>query len=216
MTYFRELPNIQYQNFLEDSNSSQDYILMKNIFLRGKLREDLRVNLVNFDRYTIGDGERPDQIAEKLYGNVTYDWIVIVSAGITNVQDEFPLSSQQLYEYVTEKYGVEGASDVRYYETVEVKDKLKRLILPAGVAVDQNFQIPNPDDPALGFLTPVRSVSNWDYETEKNDAKREINVLKRSYLNQFVLDMRDLSTYKFNSEFVNTNTIRVANTNNQS
>lgn len=216
MTYFRELPNIQYQNFLQESSGSQDYILMKNIFLRGKLRDDLRINFVNFNKYTIGDGERPDQIAEKLYGNPTYDWIVIISAGITNIQDEFPLSSQQLYEYVTEKYGVEGANDIRYYQTEEVRDSQKRLILPAGVTVDQNFQIPNPDDPALGFLRPVRGFTNWEYETEKNDAKREINVLKRSYLNQFVLDMRDLSTYKFNSEFINSQTIRVANTNNQS
>jgi len=216
MTYFRELPNIEYQNFLDSSSGSQDYVLMKNIFLRGKLRDDLRINFINFDKYTIGDGERPDQIAEKLYGNPGYDWVVLISAGIVNYQDQFPLSSQQLYDYVIYKYGVEGANDIRYYETTEVKDDEDRLILPEGIRVDKNFTIPTPDDPALGFLNPVRGVSNWTYETRLNDDKREINVLKRAYLNQFVLDMRDLATYKFNSEFVNTNTIRVANTKNQS
>lgn len=216
MTYFRELPNIQYQNFLGESTGSQDYILMKNIFLRGKLRDDLAVNFINFDKYTIGDGQRPDQIAEELYGSPDYDWVVLISAGITNVQDQFPLSSQQLYEYVTEKYGVEGANEICFYETEEVKDNQNRLILPAGVVVDPTFTIPHPDDPALGFLNPVRGVSNWDYETRKNDDKREINVLKRAYLNQFVLDMRDLATYKLNSEFIDSNTIRVANSKNQS
>lgn len=216
MTYFRELPNIEYQNFIGHTSGSQDYILMKNIFLRGKLRDDLKVNFVNFDKYIIGDGERPDQIAEKLYGNSGYDWIVLISAGITNIQDQFPLSSQQLYDYVTEKYGVEGANDVRYYHTTEVRDKNNRLILPADIVIDPNFTIPNPDDPALGFLRPVTGVTNWEYENNKNEEKREINVLKRSYLNQFVLDMRDLSTYKFNSEFINPTTIRVANTKNQS
>ena len=216
MTYFRELPNIEYQNFLSESGGSQDYILMKNIFLRGKLRDDLAVNFVNFTKYTIGDGERPDQIAEKLYGSSEYDWVVLISAGITNVQNEFPLSSQQLYDYVTTKYGEEGANEVRYYETREVRDNMDRLILPSGIVVDKDFRIPDPDDPALDFLNPVYGVSYWEHETRLNDDKREINVLKRSYLNQFVLDMRDLATYKINSEFINSKTIRVSNTKNQS
>ena len=216
MTYFRELPNVEYENFLESSTGSQDYILTKNLFLRGKLRDDLAVNFVNFTKYTIGDGERPDQIAEAVYGSADYDWVVLISAGITNVQNEFPLSSQQLYDYVTEKYGVEGANDIAFYETTEVKDRLNRLILPAGVNVDKNFTIPNPDDPALGFLNPVLGVTNWEYENRINEEKRTINILNKAYLNQFVLDMRDLATYKFNSEFVNPKTIRVANTKNQS
>lgn len=216
MTYFRELPNIQYQNFLSEATGSQDYILMKNIFLRGKLRDDLAVNFIVFDKYTIGDGQRADQIAEELYGDSSYDWVVLIVAGITNVQNEFPLSSQQLYEFVTEKYGVEDANDIRFYETVEVRDDQDRLILPAGVVVDKNFQIPNPDDPALGFLTPVIGITNWEYETRINESKRQINVLRKSYLNQFVLDMRDLATYKLNSEFVDSKTIRSENTKNQS
>ena len=216
MTYFRELPNIEYQNFLSDSTGTQDYILMKNLFLRGKLRDDIAVNFITFNRYTIGDGERPDQIAEKLYGNSGYDWVVLLCANITNLQNEFPLSSQQLYDFVTEKYGEEGANNIRFYETVEVKDNEDRLILPAGIVVDEDFQIPNPDDPALGFLTPTTGVTNWEHETRINEAKREINVLKKEYLNQFVLDMRDLATYKFNSEFIDPKTIRVSNTKNQS
>lgn len=215
MTYFRELPNVEYENFLESSTGSQDYILTKNIFLRGKLRSDLAVNFVNFDKYVIGDGERPDQIAESVYGSPDYDWVVLISAGITNVQNEFPLSSDQLYKYVIEKYGVEGANDIAFYETVEIKDDQNRLILPAGINVDKHFTIPNPDNPG-GFLTPVIGITNWEQESRINDAKRTINVLNKSYLNQFVLDMRDLATYKFNSEFVNPKTIRVANSKNQS
>ena len=215
MTYFRELPNIEYQNFLSNSTGSQDYILMKNIFLRGKLRDDLANNFVKFDKYTIGDGERPDQIAEKLYGDPGYDWVVLLCANITNLQNDFPLSSQQLWDYVTAKYGETGANNIRFYETVEVKDADKKLILPAGINVDEDFQIPDPANPG-GFLNPTLGVTNWEYETRINDGKREINVLRRAYLNQFILDMRDLATYKFNSEFVNPKTIRVSNTNNQS
>ena len=43
MSYFRELPNVEFENFLENSTGSQDYILLKNIFIRGKLRDDLQM-----------------------------------------------------------------------------------------------------------------------------------------------------------------------------
>ena len=214
MTYFRELPNVEYQNFLAEKSGSQDYILMKNIFLRGKLRDDLQNVFTLFNKYEISEGERPDQIAQKIYGSVEYDWVVLVTANIINYQDQFPLTSQQLWEYVEEKYG-NAANDIRYYVTKEVKDAFGRLILPAGLVVDKDFTIPNPDAPG-NILNPTTGVSNWDYETEKNDEKKTIYVLKRDYLNQFLTDMQDLATYGFNSEFIDEKTIRVSNTVNKS
>lgn len=214
MTYFRELPNVEYQNFLSDSNSSQDYILMKNIFIRGKLRDDLQNVFTLFDKYIIQGDERPDQIANKLYGDPGLDWVVRVVAEIKTIPNDYPLSSQQLYEFCEEKYGT-SLNDLRYYQTTEVKDSSGRLIMPAGIVVDENFTIPNPDIPT-SILNPVVGISNFDYEREKNDEKREIFVLKESYLGQFLRDMRDISTYGFNSEFVDTKTIRVTNTKNTS
>ena len=215
MSYFRQLPNVQYQNFLSDSTGSQDYILMKNIFIRGKLRDDLQNVFTIFNKYVIQGDERPDQIAEELYGDPELDWVVLIIAEIITFQNDYPLTSQQLWEYVTEKYGEEGANDVRFYETKEVRDGFNRLILPAGKQVDRNFTIPNPDFPTA-TLNPTTGVSNWTYETRKNDAKREIYVLKNEYVGQFLKDMRDISTYGFNSEFVDEKTIRTENTKNQS
>lgn len=214
MTYFRELPDIEYQNFLSDSTGSLDYIKMKNIFIRGKLRDDLQNVFTVFQKYVISENERPDQIAQKLYGSPEYDWVVLVTANIINLQNDYPLTSQQLFNYVVEKYGEEGAQDIRFYETTEVKDASGRLIMPAGIVVDADFTIPNPDVPQL-TLSPVVAISNWDYEGRVNDEKKEIYVLRQSYLGQFLNDMRDISTYGFNSEFVNERTIRVSNTLNQ-
>ena len=210
MTYFRELPNVEYQNFLAEKSGSQDYILMKNIFLRGKLRDDLQNVFTLFNKYVISEGERPDQIAEKLYGDPGLDWVVLVTANIINYQDQFPLTAQQLWEYVTEKYGEENINETRYYVTKEVKDAFGKLILPAGLVVDKDFTIPNPDAPG-NILNPTTGVTNFDYESKKNDDKKTIYVLKREYLNQFLNDMQDLATYGFNSEFIDEKTIRVAN-----
>ena len=211
MTYFRELPNVEYQNFLPDSKGSQDYILMKNIFIRGKLRDDLQNVFTIFNKYVISENERPDQIAEKLYGDPGLDWVVLTVANIINYQNDYPLTAQQLYDYVNEKYGEQNVSNIQYYQTTEVRDAQDKLILPAGLVVDNTFTIPNPDIPQL-TINPVVAISNWDYETEINDRKKEIYVLKNAYLNQFLEDIEDIATYGFNSEFINPKTIRTANT----
>ena len=215
MGYFRELPNVEYQNFLSNSTGSQDYILMKNIFIRGKLRDDLQNVFTIFDKYVIRGDERPDQIAEELYGDPQLDWVVIIIAEIINFQNDYPLSSQQLWEYVTKKYGEENINDIHHYETKEVKDQFNRLIMPAGLQVDKNFTIPDPDFPT-DILNPTTGVTNFEYEGRINDDKREIFVLKPGYVGQFIKDMRDISRYGFNSEFVDSKTIRVANTKNES
>ena len=214
MTYFRELPNIEYQNFLASSSGSQDYILMKNLFIRGKLRDDLQNVFTIFNRYTIYGDERPDQIANKLYGDPGLDWVVLINANIYNFQNDYPLSSQQLWVYVTKKYGEENINNVNYYETRAVRDSRNRLILPGKQTVDKNFTIPNPDIPG-GELNPVTAVTNFEMEGRRNDEKRQIFVLKNEYIGQFIKDMRDISTYSFNSEFVDKKTIRVTNTKNQ-
>lgn len=209
MTYFRQLPDLEYPNIVDSDATLGDYQLFKNIFIRGKLRDDLQNILTVFQKYTILDGERPDQIAEKLYGDVELDWVVITTANIINLQNDFPLSNQALYEYIVGKYGEDGMQDIRYWQTTEVRDSMKRLILPAGKVVDKDFTIPDPDLP-IRDLNPVIAVSNFDYERMKNDDKREIYVLRNEYIGQFLNDMEDIATYGFSSEFVNEKTIKVA------
>ena len=214
MGYFNQLPNVEYQNFIDEDRGSRSYILMKNIFLRGKLRDDLQNIFTVFNKYVIQGDERPDQIANDLYGDPELDWVIITVGNYINFQNEYPLSSQQLYDFCIKKYGEEGVNNTQYHVTTEVKDSDGRMILPAGLRVDKDFTIPNPDIPT-SFLNPVAGVSNWEYETQLNDKKREIFVLKPEYIGQFLDDIRDISTYGFNSEFVDEKTIRVANTKNQ-
>ena len=214
MAYFKRLPEIQYQNFLANTNGSEDYIQVKNIFLRGKLRDDLQSNFTVFDKYVISEKERPDQIAENLYGDPSLDWVIITASNIINYQNEFPLTNQQLYDYILEKYG-KNKDKVRYYITTEVRDSKDRLILQEGIVVDSDFTIPDPDLPT-SILNPVTGITNFEYETKLNDDKKTIYVLRPEYINQYLQDMRDLSRYGFNSEFITTNIIRTENTINQS
>ena len=139
MSYFRELPNLEYQSFLSDRKSVNDYLLVKNIFRRVKLRDDLQNIFTLFNKYQIPDGSRPELVAEELYGSVQYDWVVLISAGITRVRDEWPLSDKQVYDYAEEIYG-DDLNAIHHYETIEVRDSQDRLILPAGKVVDADFK----------------------------------------------------------------------------
>ena len=211
MGYFRELPNLLYPSFLPNKTSSLDFIEIKNLFRRAKLRDDLQNNFTVFEKYEIPMGLRPDTVAEELYGSDELDWVVLTVAGILNVRNEWPLSNRDLYEYSLNKYG-ESLNSTRFFETKETKDSNGRLILPKGKVVDSNFTIPKPGEPTA-TLNPVVGISNYEYETRINDEKRNIFVLREEYLQQFLNDMRELMTYDESSEFNDQRTAQTENTN---
>ena len=210
MGYFRELPDLQYQSFLSDSLSSQSYLTVKNLFRRNKLRDDLSGVFTLFNKYEIPEGSRPELVAEEFYGDAELDWVVLMTAGIINVRDEWPLSYYHLYKYTEEKYGT-ALNDVHHYETKEVKDSSGRLILPKEKVVDSDFTIPNPDD-YTATLNPVRGVSNWEYEVRENDKKSSIYLLRREYLQQFLNDMRQIMLYDRSSQYITEDLARTENT----
>ena len=211
MGYFRELPNILYPSFLPEKTSSLDFILVKNVFRRVKLRDDLYKNFVVFQKYEVPEGARPDTVAEDLYGSSNLDWVVLTVAGIINVRNEWLLSNRDLYNYCFNKYR-DSLNSTRFFETTEVKDNSGRLVLPKGKIVDSGFTIPNPSNPST-TLNPVVGISNFIYETRINEEKRNINVLKQENITEFLDDMREIMTYQESSEFVSRRVAQTENTN---
>ena len=211
MGYFRELPNLLSPSFLPEKASSLDYIEVKNIFRRVKVRDDLYNNFTVFQKYEIPEGARPDTVAEDVFGSANFDWVVLTVAGIINVRNEWPLSNHDLYNYCFDKYG-DSLNSVRFFETKEVKDSSGRMILPKGKVVDSNFTIPNPTN-SSATLNPVVGISNFIYETRLNEEKRNINILREEYLQEFLDDMRQIMTYDNSSEFINQRTIQAENLN---
>jgi hypothetical protein len=209
MGYFRELPNLRYPSFLREKKSSLDYIEVKNVFRRIKLRDDLQKNFTIFNKYEIEEGMRPDTVAEELYGNSEFDWIILTVAGILNVRNEWPLNNRDLYNYCLDKYD-DSLNSVRFFETKEVKNADGKLILPKGKVVDSGFTIPNPDN-VSATLNPVVGISNYEYETRLNDEKRNIYVLREGYIQTFLNDIREIMTYDESSEFVDERTIQTEN-----
>ena len=223
--YFKELPTLRYPSFLSDKNSSLDYVDAKNLFRRVKLREDIQNILTLFDKYEIPEGFRPENVAEDLYGSDQLDWVVIVCAGIVNIRDEWPLSNNDLYEFSVAKYG-NNLNDVHHFETKEVKDSKNRIVLEKGKIVNQDFKLFYYDDGevktndltklgtnVVAINSPVVSVSNYLYESFRNEEKRNIYVLKRGFLLQFLDDFRDIMIYEPSSQFVSNSVVQTENTN---
>ena len=168
------------------------------------------------------EGARPDTIAEDFYGDSELDWVVLMTAGILNVRNEWPLSNRDLYEYAYELYGNE-LNSVHHYETIEIKDSDGKLILPKGKRVDKDFTVSYYDNGNYWTKTgiynlstningSIGSVTNWEYETIKNDKKRSIYLLRRMYLQQFLNDMRNIMVYQRSSQRVTDRLARTENT----
>ena len=230
MSYFRELPNLLYQSNLLSKISSQEYVAVKNLFRRVKLLDSVQDQATLYSKYVILEGQRPDTIAEKVYGSADLDWVVVLTAEITNIKDQWPLNNFDLYRYAENKYG-NDLNAVHHYETLEVRDAKGRLILPAGQVVDTSFTIPAPYDATLSSnsytavgayentkytgnndISPIIGISNYQYETRKNEEKREIFLMKPTYLQQYLNEMREIMNYGESSQFINEKLIRTENT----
>ena len=240
MGYFNYIPNVAVPSFLSEKKASNEYIVAKNIFRKIKILDELEDNILLFDKYEIYQGDRPDTVAKDLYGNSELDFVVILSANITNIRNQWPLSEYDLYNYSHDKYGSE-INALHHYQTVEVRDSKNRLILEDGLVVNEDFEMDGPGkqypvgtawkairpsgtainlnqerlggNPSDLINTIGVAISNWQYEVMENNKKRRISVLKRTYLNKFLEDFTRIMRYDRNSQYISKTLITTENNN---
>lgn len=210
--YFNKLPNINYINRLPNSGDLEDYVAVKNLFRRPIIRSDIFENLAYFTKYKIIGDERPDNVAEKVYGNPNLDWIVLMCNNIINVQTEWPIPQDSFHEYLVEKYGSESAvyNGVHHYETKEVKDQDGKVILQAGLIVPQNFTFRFYSDGQYFTTTSssIISVTNYDYELQQETEKRNIFLIKSNYVNIVIDEAETNLAYKSGSSQYISNSLK--------
>ena len=199
ISYFNLLPNFKYLSPLKEGGKRDQYIEVKNIFKRIRLKSEVFQFALSFNDYIIDDGERPDTVAEILYASAKYDWVVLLSANIINVEDQWPVPEGKLWDLADEKYGGD-LNAVHHYETTEVKNSDGKLILPGKLVVDPDFTIQDPNN-YTQTINPTVAVSNWLVETRKNNEKRAIRVVKREYLNTLVNDTKNILQYQNSSQY---------------
>ena len=198
--YFNNLPEFEYVNRTQRGRSEGDYSVVKNFFKRGKLREDIFQDLTFFTKYIVQGDDRPDTVASKVYDDPTLDWVVLMANNIINVQSEWPMSQADFHAYITNKYDEETLySGIHHYESREVKTTDNSIIIPAGQRVGVAQSVSYYDD-ALGQHVRATDVSlpvtNYTHEERLNNDKRNIFVLKASYLNIVFDDLEEIMEYK--------------------
>ena len=175
MPYFRTLPNILYQSPLPEKVSTSEYIAVKNIFRRIKLNSNISDVTTIFNKYVIEDFQRPETVAEILYGSSTLDYVVILTAGINNIIEDWPLSDHQVYNYALEKYGTTAKmNEVHHYETNEIRDQNNRLILEEGLTIEDTFEI---DGPGLQYRESGAAPITWTSIRESGNVTLTTNTL---------------------------------------
>jgi hypothetical protein len=141
-SYFRQVPNFEYISRNPGDKYISEYIPVKNLFKRGKLREDIFANLQFFEKYQIIGDERPDNVAFKFYNDSTLDWIVLLSNNILNIQTEWPLPQTSFDQILLEKYGSydELYNGIHHYETLEIKNSSGATVLPGGLKTPNTWR----------------------------------------------------------------------------
>ena len=210
MAYFKRLPDLLYPSLKKDI-SSFDYIKIKNLFKRAKLRDDFLNVFSAFEKYSIVGDERSDNVSEKIYKDPEYDWLILIVNNVQNARTDWPMSQSDLSSFLSEKYTDQELSQINHYETKEVRNSSGELVLPGKLIVDSNFTFKYADLGATTTYSSLVSVSNFEYENYLNEEKRNIIILRSEFVKLVEKDLRRVFKYEQSSEFVDQRTIKTYN-----
>ena len=189
--YFEYLPNIKYALSTNKAGITND-IQIKDYFKAMSLRPELFREETLYVEYIVKNGETPDQVSRQFYEDTQFYWIILQINGIYDYYNQWPLSSYELEQYITRKYGTEGAGGIHHYETQEVKDADGRIIQHAGLRVTENyvFRYVDSTDATVELTSTPNPISNRAYELLENDKKSQIQILDPRYILDYAREFR--------------------------
>ena len=169
MSYFSYFSPLLY-----DPKGNGNAKLVTNILSRIRIRVNMKKEIVMLDAYDIKENETPEIVADRHHGSPYYHWIVMILNDVSDVYHDWPKPTRQLQKYVQTKYTDAQLSEVHHYEIAQSSgDTIIKIQVPQGTS---------------GATT----VTNYEYEVAKNDAKRSIDLLRNDYLGFFVDEFESL------------------------
>ena len=177
-----QLPDLYYN--IAKSPTDVTLIQGKNIWRRAEILGEYRNSLSLFEEYIVQNGEKPEDIAYRAYRNPFYAWTILIANDIVNYYEQWPRSTQQLNEFVTDKYSNPGA--IKHYVTTELKDANGNVIVPAGKVVPSTYSVSYFDGTSTVTASPVTSVSYYTYEAELNAEKEKVQIIRPELIEEFV------------------------------
>ena len=165
-----------------DIAANGNYKLLPNILKRVKLRAGMASGSFLFDNYDVQDGENPEDVAFKLYGDPELHWIILMTNNITDRYYQWPLTQQQFQEYLTDKYGVGSEDAIHHYEIPQSSGPTSG----SGPSDYSHMVECNSDEDNPSIIT------NRQYEQRLQDKYRSIRLLDKKYLKTFVNEFEGL------------------------
>lgn len=209
MPYFNYIPNIEYDTKpIQYPFSQSDYVVAKNFFKRYQVNQDVFSYSVFFKKYSIVEGEKIYQLAEKAYGDQFLDWVIILTNNLVNPLFDWPLSESDLRKYCEKNYDDPYAT-IKYYKTNEVLTRNGTPIIKPDLIVDEKFYN---STHKYWDVDEVKTISGnilsypitiFEYEQQENEKKREIFLLKPQYLESFLDDFRKTNLYSKSKDYIN-------------
>lgn len=162
--YFKDFPQFLYDFKYGDITKTS---IVKDITRNIRFRKEILSNISVYDQYDIQDGETPEIIAEQIYGNSQYHWIIMLVNDRNDYVNDFPLAEISLVQVIKDKYGTANVHSIHHYENA-------------------NGYVVNSD--AVGAVP----VSNDDHERTLNEAKRKIKIISPNIINAILKNYKDL------------------------
>ena len=179
--YFNSFPIIPY-----DSTGTGNFKDVTNLLRRVALRTKVRSNALMFDTYDVREGESPESIADKLYGDSELHWIILLVNNITDRYHQWPLANRQFLNHINNKY--DNVDDTHHYKIaqssgdtstyIEVYDPT--LLTDAGAQTDSDA------------YSSATEVTNRNYEDDRQDEIRKIRLLDPKYVEDFIDEFQSL------------------------
>ena len=168
--YFANFPLIPYDNY-----GTGDFRLTPNILKRIAVRANIKTTTSLFDTYDVKEGETPEIIADKLYGNPEFHWVVLMMNDVVDRYHQWPMSRRQFLAHLNDKYtNVDG---VHHYEISQSSGDTNIKI---------NIGTSNTDHPT------ATAITNREYEQERQDSLRKIRLLDPDFIDDFVTEFEIL------------------------
>lgn len=181
--FFEKFPLLAYT--LDNGKTIQ---AIPDILRRAVLSDELKNNSAYFEQYDIKDGETPEIVADYWYGNSNMHWLILLANDIIDPRFDWPMSYNNLVEFVKGKYGEQDLYSIHHY--VNARD----YVVNGYRSLSQNSSFSSPSSILLQTTTgevntmvfenfprgTLFPVSNLMYETAENEKRRRINILKPS------------------------------------
>jgi len=173
MSYFSRFPLFAY-----DIKNDNNYKLLPDILRRVKLRATIKSGGMLFDKYDVKEGEKPEDVAYKWFGDAELHWVILMTNNITDRYYEWPMNQVQFAEFLTDKYGAGNEDAIHHYEVTQDSG---RTTSKGPSDYSHKVEVNSDTDNAS-------SISNREYEERLQDKKRQIQLLNKSLLGDFIAE----------------------------